>query len=41
MPVCVLIDKLDKVSSDDLAHDFAALGLSEATVDQLLQNLQV
>lgn len=41
MPACVLIDKLDKQTPASLAPEFAALGLDQSTVDQLLQHLQV
>lgn len=41
MPACVLIDKLDKQTPASLAPEFAAIGLRQDTVDQLLQHLQV
>lgn len=41
VPACVLIDKLDKQTPASLAPEFAALGLRQDTVDQLLQHLQV
>jgi len=41
VPTCVLIDKLDKQTPASLAPEFAAIGLRQDTVDQLLQHLQV
>ena len=35
-PICVLVDKLDKVSIDDLKEEFTALGLTETSLARLL-----
>ncbi len=40
-PVCVLVDKLEKVSREELQGEFEALGLSENTVDQLIATLSI
>ncbi len=38
---CVLIDKLEKVPRDAIQEDLAALGLSDAIVDKLLDTLTI
>ncbi len=40
-PVCVLVDKLEKVSRDELEGEFAELGLAPGVVDQIIDTLSI
>jgi histidyl-tRNA synthetase len=40
-PVCVLVDKLEKVPRDELEKEFAALGLEGSVVDKIIETLSI
>lgn len=40
-PVCVLVDKLEKVPRDELEQEFAALGLPGSVVDKIIETLTI
>lgn len=40
-PTCVLIDKLEKVSIDDIQNDLEVLGLDRKVVEKLLETLKI
>lgn len=40
-PVCVLVDKLEKVPRDELEKEFADLGLETSVVDKIIETLSI
>lgn len=40
-PVCVLVDKLEKVPREELEKEFAALGLEGSVVDKIIETLSI
>lgn len=40
-PVCVLVDKLEKLPREELEEEFAALGLAASTVDRIIETLSI